>query len=117
MNKTNTTIPKERWGVHEHHCCAKHGCKYENDSNCPVVLGLTKQKYPCEMCDIEKEQGLESSNEIEELLKELKRYDEYLDKEDFNDIGSIVFSENPEGEWIKYSDLVELFKKERLNNV
>jgi hypothetical protein len=44
-----TTIPKEDWGVHETHCCSKHGCKY-CDTDCPVVLGLTEQQYPCEWC-------------------------------------------------------------------
>lgn len=43
-------IDKSKWGVHEEHCCAKHGCKY-GDKNCPVVIGLTKQHYPCEDCD------------------------------------------------------------------
>ena len=45
-----TTIPKDSWGVHEHHCCSKHGCKY-GDEDCPVAIGLTTQVYPCEYCD------------------------------------------------------------------
>lgn len=48
-NKGETTIPIENWGVHIHHCCDKHGCKY-GDIDCPVALKLTKQKYPCEFC-------------------------------------------------------------------
>ena len=47
-NKKETTIPEERWGVHQTHCCEKHGCKYGDDSNCPVVLGLIKQDYECQ---------------------------------------------------------------------
>lgn len=48
-NKMETTIPIEDWGVHIHHCCENHGCKY-GDIDCPVVLNLIKQKYPCEFC-------------------------------------------------------------------
>ena len=44
---------KDRWGVHESHCCPKHGCKY-GDADCPVVLGLTdKHKENCEDCERE----------------------------------------------------------------
>lgn len=43
-------VPKEKWGVHETHCCETHGCKYGNPE-CPVELGLTKQEYPCEHND------------------------------------------------------------------
>lgn len=42
-------MDKKDWGVHEHHCCSKHGCKYGND-DCPVVLGQVKQVYRCEDC-------------------------------------------------------------------
>ena len=45
-----TTIPKENWGVHQSHCCEEHFCKY-GDDDCPVVLGIIKQGYPCEMCN------------------------------------------------------------------
>jgi len=46
--ETGTSIPKEKWGVHETHCCKRHGCKYGEHSNCPVTLGLIKQAYGCE---------------------------------------------------------------------
>lgn len=46
--RDGSTIPKERWGVHETHCCSKHGCKYGQDNDCPVALGLIKQKYDCQ---------------------------------------------------------------------
>ena len=49
-NNNQTTIPKDSWGVHEHHCCSKHGCKY-GDEDCPVAIKLTEQKYPCEFCN------------------------------------------------------------------
>ena len=45
-----TAEPKDEWGVHETHCCSKHGCKY-GDEDCPVVLDLIKQRYPCEWCN------------------------------------------------------------------
>ena len=46
--ETGTTIPRDRWGVHETHCCKRHGCKYGEHDNCPVTLGLIKQAYGCE---------------------------------------------------------------------
>ena len=49
-SRGETTIPKNEWCVHESHCCDKHGCKY-NDSDCPVILNLASQKYPCEVCN------------------------------------------------------------------
>ena len=60
METIKTTIPKERWGVHETHCCVVHGCKY-GDSNCPIELGLTKQRFCCEMCE-------EDENELEHFM-------------------------------------------------
>jgi len=45
-------IPKEKWGVHETHCCLEHGCKY-GDRNCPVATGQIKQAYMCEVCNYE----------------------------------------------------------------
>jgi hypothetical protein len=42
-------IKEEDYGVHEAHCCLKHGCKYGYD-NCPVVLDKVKQLYKCEDC-------------------------------------------------------------------
>lgn len=45
-----TSIPKEEWGVHEAHCCTKHGyCKY-GDEDCPAAIGLTESIYLCELC-------------------------------------------------------------------
>lgn len=46
--ETGTTIPRDNWGVHETHCCKRHGCKYGEHHNCPVTLGLIKQAYSCE---------------------------------------------------------------------
>lgn len=62
---------KDRWGVHEAHCCPKHGCKY-GDSCCPVVLGLTdKHNTCCEDCE----------NDMEDLnpLDLLEAWSEFCD--------------------------------------
>jgi len=66
--KGETTIPKDRWGTHETHCCIKHGCKY-GDSDCPVTIALVKQRYDCETC---------SDDEIERGWYK-KQPDEYTD--------------------------------------
>lgn len=47
-------MKKDDWGVHQTHCCFKHGCKYGYDAiqkECPVYVGKIKQEYPCESCD------------------------------------------------------------------
>ena len=49
-SRGETTIPNESWGVHRTHCCSRHGCKY-GTVDCPVVLNLIKQEYPCESCE------------------------------------------------------------------
>lgn len=50
LRLVKTKLPKEKWGVHEYHCCTECGsCKYGNDE-CPVSLGLVEGKYQCEMC-------------------------------------------------------------------
>jgi len=36
-------------GVHQSHCCKRHGCKYCDD-NCPVERGRIVQDHPCEAC-------------------------------------------------------------------
>ena len=48
-SKGETAIPKEDWGVHEGHCCSKHGCKY-GDVDCPVALGIAEQDGECYVC-------------------------------------------------------------------
>lgn len=58
------------YGVHEEHCCVEHGCKY-SDVNCPVTRQIIQQKYPCEICNLSKEQLSEFSTK--ELLEELLR--------------------------------------------
>ena len=44
-----TSIPEDDWGVHESHCCSKHGCKY-GDVDCPVALDIIKQDGACYVC-------------------------------------------------------------------
>lgn len=39
-------------GVHIHHCCVIHGCKY-GDPSCPVVLKKKDQAYTCEDCEFD----------------------------------------------------------------
>jgi hypothetical protein len=69
--ENGTTIPKERWGVHETHCCEKHGCKYGDDKDCPVVLGLIKQAYGCQI-------GYDMEEDcFEEEIDFQMKYDEY----------------------------------------
>lgn len=51
---------KEREDINNHtacptHCCAIHRCKYSFD-DCPVMLGLVKQKYRCEECQYEEKE-------------------------------------------------------------
>lgn len=53
-------MDKNKWGVHESHCCVIHGCKY-GDKDCPVVKGKTKQDYICEECD---DEGIKSVEEV-----------------------------------------------------
>lgn len=37
-------------GTHVGHCCARHGCKYGDEENCPVENKSHKQDHPCESC-------------------------------------------------------------------
>lgn len=53
QKEATTDMPKTLWPVHIGHCCFKHGCKYGYE-NCPVALGVVKQKYECEYCRDEK---------------------------------------------------------------
>lgn len=50
--------------VHTEHCCKHHRCKY-NAPECPVLLGIQDQSYPCEDC------GTEGK------LKIIQLYDDY----------------------------------------
>lgn len=65
--RKNTTITKDRWGVHESHCCINHGCKYGYE-DCPVTLGILNQKYPCEICAFDKSDFPFHPNERRESL-------------------------------------------------
>ncbi|PLS19419.1 hypothetical protein CVD28_03110 [Bacillus sp. M6-12] len=61
-------MEKSKHGVHAHHCCIIHGCKYGND-DCPVTNKEVQQVYTCEYCS---EEGFKTVQEIKEyiLLKE-----------------------------------------------
>lgn len=36
--------------THTEHCCRRHGCKYGENADCPVVTGKKSQSYSCEQC-------------------------------------------------------------------
>jgi len=53
-------------GVHQSHCCEKHGCKYMDD-DCPVETGRLPALYMCEDCEADayyKKQKLLKEEEI-----------------------------------------------------
>ncbi|PGK51898.1 hypothetical protein CN918_29340 [Priestia megaterium] len=58
-------MEKKKWGTHQTHCCAIHGCKY-GDKDCPVKLRQIAQDYTCESCD---HSGFENVGQIEEQLE------------------------------------------------
>lgn len=74
--ENGTTIPKERWGVHETHCCKKHGCKYGKHEDCPVVLDLVKQAYSCQT-GFDMEEDCFEEDCFEEDIDFQMKYDEY----------------------------------------
>lgn len=57
-------------GVHQAHCCKKHGCKY-GDEDCPVVSGEIVQEYTCEVGNDFEEDC------FEEIIDFQMKYDEY----------------------------------------
>lgn len=58
----NTTKAKEiNVGVHVHHCCNRHGCKYGDGANCPVEAKSVPGLYSCEQCDFEAESDEEDA--------------------------------------------------------
>ena len=61
-------IPPSEYGVHASHCCKWHGCKY-GDENCPVVLGIIEQHYPCWDCN-------DLLNEEEYFRSQVRKIDE-----------------------------------------
>jgi len=63
-------------GVHVHHCCKKHGCKYGNE-DCPVAYGDVEQVHPCMDCDdgyMHDEPDFDIGNpEVEWIMKERRK--------------------------------------------
>lgn len=51
-------------GVHQTHCCARHGCVY-GEPDCPVYMSRIKQDFPCEDC--------RPPQDVEAQIRELKR--------------------------------------------
>lgn len=58
-------MDKSKWGVHEGHCCLKHGCKYRAE-DCPVVNKLTVQDFICERCS---DSGIKTVSEMTRQYK------------------------------------------------
>lgn len=58
-------VSKDRYGVHQTHCCVMHGCKYGN-SDCPVVTGEIVQEYPCEDCPSDYKPGISHNFNVEQ---------------------------------------------------
>ena len=50
--------------VCETHCCILHGCKY-GDDDCPVCLGIIKQKFLCDLCRDNISRNSRNSSDIE----------------------------------------------------
>jgi hypothetical protein len=70
-----------RDGVHETHCCVRHGCKYHGVGQCPVESGKIIQKHPCEWCDQDKEYLMATIEEVREQLKQFKADNPHVDWE------------------------------------
>lgn len=62
-------------GVHVGHCCIRHGCKYGDNKNCPVVTGMALQDFPCEYCDMDRDELREilMRADPEEIAAELRK--------------------------------------------
>ena len=96
--RDGSTISKERWGVHETHCCKKHGCKYGKHKDCPVELGLIKQAYSCQT-------GFDMEEDcFEEEIDFQMKYDEY--KLVLEEIESLT-KNSSNGEIFKIHELVK----------
>jgi len=57
-------VPEGHWGVHEAHCCKRHGCTYDSYEQCPVVLGLVESDGSCESCSDPAEMAKELVEEL-----------------------------------------------------
>lgn len=65
-------IPESKKDVHTEHCCILHGCKYgEDDYYCTVATGRKPQSYPCESCNYDGIQAVETIQKI--LAKQIQR--------------------------------------------
>ena len=56
-SKLMRRVKTDQTGVHKAHCCVAHGCKYGEES-CPVGTGWTLQRYPCEACEYDDNEGM-----------------------------------------------------------
>lgn len=62
-------VPESRWGVHEAHCCKRHGCTYDSYEKCPVVAGAVDQDHPCDRCSDPMEM---SADLVSDVVSELE---------------------------------------------
>ena len=53
-------------GDHAYNCCIVHGCKY-GDNNCPVTIGIIRQKHICATCSSE---GMKSVDQVINMCHE-----------------------------------------------
>lgn len=101
-------MDKSEFGVHETHCCVKHGCKY-GDKDCPVVLEQIVQAYRCQDCPpVIKDNTLELSKFISLVNS---GYQDWLE---INDVDKITVTHDnvviPELTELQH-EMVELIKR------
>ena len=79
VDMTHVTINGDKpFGVHQSHCCKKHGCKYGNE-NCPVENGSIEQDTPCERCRTDDEDvDAATISDLKIELESVKRDNETL---------------------------------------
>jgi len=108
---TYCSIPEDRWGVHETHCCKKHGCKYR-DEDCPVELGLIEAIISCEQdtynegCSGMNDPYLNDDFAVERLYNEWKKYGKIFLACDFDDT---IYDFHKKG--FKYDRVIKLVKE------
>jgi deoxyribose-phosphate aldolase len=82
--KINEKINPKFIGTHIKHCCAEHGCKY-NDKDCPVVLGLFKQAYPCDECDMSsKKDKTKRKLDTRPMITKFREFESYIFEDNNN---------------------------------
>lgn len=109
-----TKIPESQWGVHKHHCCKNHGCKY-GDKDCPVVLGLCDYYYceddqPGDPCFGETPINNEPVDDKYYTISDIRNLEKI--KENYN---TLVSSEIQEPDAKNYIEFHEIHKRALMN--